>query len=171
MMKKSRVLPPTFGGIDKGNVIWHRLDDIDFDDLGFLLSCHLIIEHYMDQFLMTGSDSKFAWDSAKLSFSQKMSLISSLPFPEPYDFMPAVKHLNSVRNQFSHKLNKRMTEKDMLPIKHFLEKYVNYNKESWVVPDDPKDMLDLFTTITCSFFAGSITARVKYKAGDSIYEK
>ncbi|KFZ32124.1 hypothetical protein IDSA_05520 [Pseudidiomarina salinarum] len=164
-MKKKRILPPTFGGVEEGNVIWHRLDDIDFDELGFILSCHLIIEHYMDQFLMTGSDSKFGWDSAKLSFSQKMALISGLTFPDPYGFMPAVKHLNSVRNQFSHKLNKRLTEKDMLPIKYYLEQYVSYENKSWPVPTDFKDMLDLFTTITCSFFAGSIAARVKYEAG------
>ena len=101
---KQHSLPPLVGGFQDGNVTWDRIESVDYDILGYLLSCHLIIEHYIDNFLVTYPGAPFSWGSARLTFSQKISLISGLSFPEPYNLPPVIKHLNNVRNRFGHNI-------------------------------------------------------------------
>jgi hypothetical protein len=43
-------LPPLVGSIQDGNVTWQRLENLDYELLGYFLSCHLIIEHYLDEY-------------------------------------------------------------------------------------------------------------------------
>jgi hypothetical protein len=153
-------LPPLVGGFTDGKVTWQRIETVDYDTLGYLLSCHLIIEHYLDNYLETRASASFGWQEAKLTFGQKISLVSKLPFPEPYDFSPAIKHLNSLRNKFSHNISATVSDKDLLPFRHCLEKCTKGECE---LPTDVKDLLSLFTIMVCAFFAGSITSHAELK--------
>lgn len=153
-------LPPLVGGFTDGKVTWQGIETVDYDTLGYLLSCHLIIEHYLDNYLATYTNSPFGWQEAKLTFGQKISLISKLHFPEPYNFIPAIKHLNSLRNKFSHNINLTTTDKDLLPFRHCLEKCA---KDKTDFPNDVKDILSLFTMMVCAYFAGSITSHAELK--------
>lgn len=38
------------GGVEDGSVVWRRIADIDHGLLGYFLTCHLVIEHYMDEY-------------------------------------------------------------------------------------------------------------------------
>lgn len=87
-----RGLPPLVKGFNGVNVVWERLEDVDFEFLGYLLSCHLIIEHYLDEVIMTLGTS-LNWEPAKLTFSQKLALFPKDLFPSPYNPIPAIKHL------------------------------------------------------------------------------
>lgn len=40
-----------FGGVEDGSVVWKRIAEIDHGLLGYFLTCHLVIEHYMDEYL------------------------------------------------------------------------------------------------------------------------
>ena len=150
-------LPPLVGGFSDGKVTWQRIESVDYDTLGYLLSCHLIIEHYLDHFLVTYPNAPFGWEGAKLTFSQKVALISKLPFPEPYNLPPVIKHLNTLRNRFGHNINTRLSEEDLLPFHQFLRKCTKNAKGAEDIPSEPKDVLDLLTMIICSYFASSIS--------------
>lgn len=154
---KEHSLPPLVGGFENGRVTWQRIESVDYDTLGYLLSCHLIIEHYMDNFLATHPGASFAWEGARLTFAQKVALISGLKFPEPYNLPPVIKHLNVVRNRFGHNINTVLSADDLAPVRHFLERCVTAGGRPTEIPTDPKDLLNFFTTIVCAFFASAIS--------------
>jgi len=162
---KKLPLPPLVGGFEDGHVTWDRLESIDYDTLGYLLSCHLIIEHYMDHFLATYPGTPiFGWENAKLSFTQKIAMIGALPFPEPYNLPPVIKHLNVLRNRFGHNINTKLTETDLLPIREFLVKCITGENQ---VPNDPKEILHLFTTVVCAYMASGISFRAQFAKRNS----
>jgi hypothetical protein len=78
-------LPPLVGNVKAGEVAWKRLESIDYETLGFFLSTHLIIEHYLIEFVKANIP-KLNWDSADLSANQKIQLLSKFPIVEPYGF-------------------------------------------------------------------------------------
>lgn len=161
-------LPPLVGGFSDGKVTWQRIESVDYDTLGYLLSCHLIIEHYLDHFLSTYPNDPFGWESAKLTFGQKVALISKLPFPEPYNLPPVIKHLNTLRNRFGHNINTKLSEEDLLPFQQFLAKCSKNAKSNMDIPSEPKDTLDILTMIICSYFASSISFRAESMSKKSI---
>jgi hypothetical protein len=156
-------LPPLVGGFKDGQVTWQRLESVDYDSLGYLLSCHLIIEHYLDHFLAVSPGAPFGWEAARLTFNQKVSLISGLPFPEPYNLPPVIKHLNALRNRFGHNINTSLSADDLLPIRQFLAKCTEVSGRRDELPTDPKELLSLFTSIVCAYFASSISFHAQSK--------
>lgn len=136
-------LPPLVAELKGGKVTWQAIESVDYDTLGYLLSCHLIIEHYMDHYLATFPYASFGWKEAKLTFGQKVSLISKIQFPEPYNFVPAIKHLNSLRNKFGHNIGTTLSELDLLPLRQSVEKWSAKDRSE--LPSDTKDLLSLFT--------------------------
>ena len=50
---RNGTLPPLVANIRDGNVTWQRLENLNYELLGYFLSCHLIIEHYLDEYLKT----------------------------------------------------------------------------------------------------------------------
>lgn len=151
-MNKKYELPPLAANIKGGNIQWEQLKDIDFETLGFFLSCHLVIEHYLDEFLKTFS-SELDWESVALTFNQKVSLVAKIKQTEPYIFIPALRHLNSLRNKLSHEITFRLTEEDMLPFIQFLRKITKNESE---LPHDSRAIMEQFTGATCAWFAGVI---------------
>lgn len=155
-------LPPLVGGFADGKVTWQRIEAIDYDTLGYLLSCHLIIEHYLDHFLATHPGADFGWEGARLTFAQKIALVSGLKFPEPYNFPPVIKHLNSIRNRFGHNINAKLSEDDLLPITQFLSKCTASSGRQDSLPTEPKEILGLFTSLACAYFASTISYRAQH---------
>lgn len=155
-------MPPLVGGFSDGKVTWQRLDRIDYDMLGYLLSCHLIIEHYLDHFLRTYTRAPFGWEGAKLTFGQKTALVTSLPLADRYDFVPSVKHLNSLRNRFGHNINAQLTDEDFLPFRLFLEKCTSDTKE---IPSDRRELLAMYMGIVCAYMASSISHAAQFIHG------
>jgi hypothetical protein len=154
-------LPPLVGGFVDGKVTWQRIESIDYDTLGYLLSCHLIIEHYLDHFLATYPGGSFGWESARLTFGQKIALVSGLSFPEPYNFPPVIKHLNALRNRFGHNITAKLSAADLLPIQQFLEKCTKGGESADQISTEPKEVLGLFTSLVCAYFAANISYRAE----------
>lgn len=156
-------LPPLLAGIKDGKAQWQRIDNLDVARIGHFLSCHLIIEHYIEKFICAYSPAPFNWEAAGLSFNQKLNLISELKqFPEPYNIPPVLKHLNTVRNKLSHRVGFELSDEHLLPIKTFLNK-VN-NSESNASPSNFESTLDTFTMLVCTYFASAITYCEEQKA-------
>jgi hypothetical protein len=146
-------LPPLVGDIRDGNVTWQRLENVDYELLGYFLSCHLIIEHYLDEYLKTRYPT-LDWDTSKQTFAQKVSLLTTDNYPEKYNSIPAIKHLNSLRNKFSHNIDFKITEAGLLPLSRYLKKCCDPYPE---LPTEPKEILDLFTSMVCVWFASGIS--------------
>lgn len=151
---KRNGLPPLVGDIRDGNVTWQRLENLDYELLGYFLSCHLIIEHYLDEYLKTRYPT-LNWDASKQTFGQKVSLLATDNYPEKYNSIPAIKHLNSLRNKLSHNIDFKIAEADLLPLSMYLKKCCGPDHE---LPTEPKEILDLFTSMVCVWFASGISA-------------
>lgn len=151
-------LPPRVGAIKNGAITWHRLEGIDYPILGYFLSCHLIVEHYLDEYLKIEYPS-LDWDSARQTFGQKVAMLSNFKISDKYDCIPSIKHMNVLRNKLSHQIDFRITNKDLLPLIQYLEK-VYESKEK--IPTEPKNILSEFTTMTCVLFAGYISSKAHH---------
>ena len=145
-------LPPLVANIRDGNVTWQRLENLNYELLGHFLSCHLIIEHYLDEYLKTRYPA-LDWESSRQTFAQKVALLSKDNYPEKYNSIPAIKHLNSLRNKLSHNIDFKITADDLLPLAQYLKKCAGPEEST-----DPKKILDLFTTMVCVWFASGISS-------------
>lgn len=147
-------LPPLVAEIADGSVTWQRLEGIDYEVLGYFLSCHLVIEHYIDEYLKICYPA-LDWDAARHTFNQKVSLLSRFKISDQYDCVPAIKHLNSLRNKLSHNIEFQIRPEDLLPLTQYLTKV--HNNDLANVPKETKPILALFTTMSCVIFASLIS--------------
>lgn len=142
--------------IQDGDVTWQRLENLDYELLGYFLSCHLVIEHYLEEYLKTVYP-KLDWDASRQTFAQKVSLLATDNYPEKYNCIPAIKHLNSLRNKLSHNIDFKITREDLLPLSQYLKKCNGADEQ----PTEPKEILDLFTSMVCVWFASGISATAR----------
>ncbi|MFC4527271.1 hypothetical protein ISN76_11240 [Dyella halodurans] len=151
-------LPPMFGPIENGQRTWIRVEDIDYDLMGYLLSCHLIIEHYMDVFLKTHYGD-LDWDAAKPTFGQRVNLLTTWSLGPPFNPVQAIKHLNTLRNRLGHRVDYHLTDEDMLPFIHYLGAVSKHGERELDLNDkSPKRVLELFTSLAAACFAGAVTS-------------
>jgi len=158
MFNGKMTLPPLLISFD-GDVRWEEFDSVDFESVGLFLSCHLLIEHYLDAYLVSGSTSHFDWRGAGLTFGQKVSLLSGDgKFKEPYTIPASLKHFNSIRNKLSHNVNFKLTLEVLLPEIQFVNKV---DKNKIFENQNVGIVLQLFTSVVCAFLAGAITKNLK----------
>lgn len=150
-------LPPFVKEIRDGAVSWRALEDIDHKTNGYFLSCHLVLEHYMDEF-MRAHWVDIDWGAAKLTFSQKTTLLGDWKISDKYDCLPALKHLNRLRNKISHDIQYRLTEQDLLPLTQCLNKA--YEPISYEDKNISETLHD-FTMFVSVLFAGALSGLAK----------
>ncbi|CAN7578835.1 hypothetical protein [Paraburkholderia hospita] len=154
-------LPPMFGPIENGKRTWIKIGKVDYDTMGYLLSCHLIIEHYMEAFLKAHHD-QLDWEAARLTFGQQVALIATWNLPKPFNPIEPIKHLNTLRNRLGHRVDYRLTHEDMLPFIHYLQAIEDRSGRTpeRKVSDEPaKVILERFTGLVAAAFAGSVSFR------------
>ena len=157
--KTIKSLPPLVSEDSKGNLKWQSQESIDYDSLGYFLSCHLIIEHYIDNVLKCIVKPTLGWDEARLTFSQKLSLLGKTNFFEgDYNFLPSLKHLNKIRNKLSHNISYKLTVQDIMPIKQKIAKQL----EESDTPETLHFILEFYTSQLCAYCAGTIWSSRKY---------
>jgi hypothetical protein len=164
-MESDLNLPPLVAEIANGSVTWHRIEGLDYQAIGYFLSCHLIIEQYLDEYLKL-LYAELDWDAARLTFNHKVSLLSRFKVGEKYDCISAIKHLNSLRNKLSHNIEFKIEASDLLPLTQYLTKAYEGNKSR--VPKEPKDILSHFTSLACVLFAGLISGYAQVKANPKV---
>jgi hypothetical protein len=147
--------PPMLDTIRDGRVLWRELRAIEYGMLGYFLCCHLVIEYYLLEALKrTGRPTeKLNWDTAKLTFNQKVNLFPLDDEPRKR-LIPCLKHLNKLRNHFSHNLGFQLTGEDLAPFVAYLKWALITNPP---LPTEHIKIVELFTTAACSYFAGYIT--------------
>ncbi|MBU7442161.1 hypothetical protein [Paraburkholderia fungorum] len=147
-------LPPVVAGVD-GNVLKLKtLEDIDFEFLGYLLTCHLVIEHHLDEFLAT-LGTRLRWDAAKLTFSQKLALFPVEIFPRGGEMVAAIKHPNGLRNKVAHSIKARGVDLNYKPLSDFLRLAYDGKRD---VPTEPIAILEDFSSLVCSGLIGWVAS-------------
>jgi hypothetical protein len=159
LLKELRSLPPVLTAQSEGDVHWQTFDAVDYETIGYLLTCHLLIEHFLDHCLAAVADVPLAWDAANLRFYQKLTLLKGLDaFQPPYDFLASIGHLNSLRNKLAHDLQFKLTAQELEPLRKALRD--SPDAESL---QSPVYTLSRYTRVVCGYFAGLISGRVRAK--------
>ena len=147
-------LPPMFDSVKDGSVVWKRVADIDHELLGYFLTCHLLIEHYLDEYLKA-TMPQLDWAKSRLTFGQRVNLLTweVLVNERKYDPIPAIKHMNSLRNKISHKLEIKLDVEALQPLRDYLRELTSPNP----MPADPKELLSMFVGTCCATFASHLS--------------
>jgi hypothetical protein len=156
-MKNKSHLPPTIEVVKNGKIVWRKNEEVDYKTLGFLLACHLIIEHYMTEALKTTTWwEKVQWEAARLTFSQKIAMLPARASKiGSEDMMPCIKHLNSLRNKFGHDIAFRLADKDLVPFTQLLKRVSQPNE---MIPTGKIEILDKFTGMACFWLVSYISS-------------
>jgi hypothetical protein len=142
-------LPPRVGTIEEEKFLrFVPLQDIDFTFVGYLLACHLAIEHYLDEFLMSCAPD-LAWDRTRLTFNQKTELFPHTIFPNGEEVIAGIRHLNGLRNKLAHRLETKPEDFDYLPFTRLMQK-----AKAPELPTEPMQILEQFTQTISWYFMG-----------------
>jgi len=117
----------------------------EIDELGLVLKCHMIIEYYIDEFLIVAYPTINQWDKIRLTFNQKLELINNSRTVMGMAYS-SVKCLNSMRNKFSHRLAYKIKEDDYKEIKELMT--IWYNAAGEPVPTGIQ-LIEKFTVWFC----------------------
>jgi hypothetical protein len=110
--------------INHSTELWDLLTkDLDTQLIGAILLDHLIVEHYMDDYIKYFLPKQFEMESAGLSFSQKMKLLKNDPLFTSGQLNEGVIAMNAIRNGIAHKLNQPISETHLVT----LVKVVNHS--------------------------------------------
>lgn len=116
------------------------------DELGLILKCHLIIEHYIDEFLVIAYPTIKSLTRIRLTFNQKLELINN-PHTEIGMLYPSIKCLNALRNKFSHKLAYKIKTEDLNEIHALMT--IWFTAAGNPIPEGQR-LLEEFTLWICS---------------------
>lgn len=91
----------------------------DTSGMSVILRSHLIVEHFIDQYLPKAHPGVRDWDAARLTFSQKLAFIDH-PQSNLEMVMPGIRALNRARNKVAHTLDAAFPPRDLKPIEDFM---------------------------------------------------
>ena len=128
------------------NHIFIGLTSSTHDTLGRVLKCHLIVEHYLDRFLVShfGLDN---FDNVRLTYAQKAQLLPDRATAAAL-VKPGIVRLNKIRNKFAHSLGAEITDADLGSIRTVLALDI---ARPGVAFESPVEAIEAFTTVACTF--------------------
>jgi hypothetical protein len=155
-------LPPLVGPVVAGSVTWDRLSDIDYTTVGYLLCCHLVLENYIEAYIQANVGANLSVENARLTFAQKLSILDSWKLPDRFNFMPSLKHLNSLRNKLGHNIQTTISESELLPLIQFLETV----GEKKLDRRDAISVLEVYTGTVGAYMASAYVLAKEGRIGD-----
>jgi hypothetical protein len=143
-----RELDPHWGKItadfEARNQVFMALMGRDHVTLGRILRCHLVVEHYIDQFLTHHLDGQDVREG-RLSFHQKATLLPRKNMAVAF-VRPGIIRLNKIRNGFGHSLDTTLAMHDLGPISGVLA-----IARRGATFGEPVDAIEAFTTVACTW--------------------
>ena len=120
------------------------------DTISLVVTGHLLVEYWLDWLIKTKTPRpKRLFDSARLTFSQKLYLAESLGILSD-ELFEATRVLNNIRNNFSHDLDYQISKKDLNALRKFASSLSDDEQSTVNVLSSPKEELISF----CISFAG-----------------
>lgn len=83
----------------------------DTDLIGRILRSHLFLERFITENLQRANPSLGSIEKAKLTFAQKIELLSPSN-PDVVEVTPGIRKLNNIRNRLAHQSNAAVTAED-----------------------------------------------------------
>jgi len=120
------------------------------DTISLVVTGHLIIEYWLDWLIkLKIQHPKRLFDSARLTFSQKVCLAESLGLLRD-EYVKAIRILNNIRNHFSHDLEYQISPGDLNTLQTLAPSLSNEEQSAMNMLGSPKKELISF----CISFAG-----------------
>ncbi|MDP1744546.1 MAG: hypothetical protein Q8L90_03150 [Bacteroidota bacterium] len=165
-LEKSKGYPPIFSKtFREGEANWDEMKDVNFEMIGKILVCHLIVEHYISKVIEFITPKEFDWDDSRLTYNQKISLIRKVTFLHHRgNIVRGLKLINAIRNQYSHNLNATIKREDIEELRNFINSF-NDLKGERQMPKNVTDInvIEIFTQSLCTFLAGCCTELVAHE--------
>ncbi len=128
---------------NENNKFKHLLQQ-DYNNIGRVLKCHLIIENYIDKYISYHNKIENLKD-IRLSFYQKAQLLPSEKYSAAV-VKPGIIQINKIRNKLGHNLNASINKSELSSVYSLLE-VARKNRKF----NDPVDAIEEFTAIACTF--------------------
>lgn len=173
-------IPPRFGSnFRTEGPKWEKVTGLDFEAIGRILVCHLSIEHYLNNLIELLTPGTLDWDSSKMTFSQKLKLVSKINILAKSKFNKGIEILNTIRNKLSHNMLATIDENKIEQLKTLLLEYLYKGKtmeekekiESDISSFGPHAIIERFTQLTCAMIAGYCTSLINKKTSGGDYYK
>ncbi|HCG7383725.1 TPA: hypothetical protein NJ378_004566 [Vibrio parahaemolyticus] len=126
------------------NSDFRALMETNHDELGRVLKCHLVIEHYLTIYFSNhyGIDDI---DQIRLSFAQKVNLLPDKGSAVSY-VKKGIERVNKIRNRFGHKLDATICNGELNELDDVLK-----IMRPEVGSETPINRIENFTAIACTF--------------------
>lgn len=126
------------------NSDFRALMETNHDELGRVLKCHLVIEHYLTTYLSNhyGIDDI---DQIRLSFAQKVKLLPDKGSAVSY-VKKGIERVNKIRNRFGHELDATICNGEINELDDVLK-----IMSPEVCSETPINRIENFTAIACTF--------------------
>lgn len=141
------------GTYHKKNAIAYRecLRDIRGESIPqTVLKVHLHIERALENIIRESFERPNLLLTEKSMFSNKLSLVSALGIL-PHEYMISLKYFNKIRNKFSHDLNFKLEEEELIQLLNRLDSKTKETYEVFLKPDAPKDEAYIRITESLSY--------------------
>lgn len=127
--------------------VWER----DHGAIGKLVRAHLVLEHFLTKYLTAANPYLGDIEAARLTFAQKLELALN---PESVLLVvgPGIRQINKVRNQLVHRLEFRLQDADLEPLRWFIR--IRNERVGVPVPDGI-ELVEEFTKTACTFLASA----------------
>ena len=129
---------------ERENKIFIGLISSGHDTLGHVLKCHLLVEHYLNRFLVAHFDID-NFDGVRLTFAQKAALLPNRATAAAF-VKPGIIELNRIRNRFCHSLGVELSDQDLGSIRTVLD-----IARAGVTFGSPVEAIEDFTRVACTF--------------------
>lgn len=123
----------------------------DTSGMSIILRAHLIVEHFMDEYLTKSHPGVQDWDAARLTFAQKLALIDH-PRANVGMIVPGIRALNRARNKIAHTLDAALPPGDIQPMEEFIRAW--YGAAGKPIPTGI-DVVPHFALTSASFLHGA----------------
>lgn len=133
----------------------------NLDEFGRILIAHLIIEHYLDEYLTVAFPTIGADAVGKLRFSQKLEIAN---FKNPLaTWLPGILALNKIRNHLAHNLNSEISPANMGQLRRPVEAWLHASgrKVDWT----KLDIFQVFSHWAASFIHAETNGIRRYGKG------
>jgi hypothetical protein len=138
--------------------LWDKLTiGVDTQLIGSILFNHLLVEHYMDDYIKGFLPPEFDIDRARLTFAQKMNLLENDTLFTTNQMKEGVMAINSIRNGLAHVLNKPIEQKHLETLVKVIKTATKKSTDPLpTINDSPEKIIQVFAAI----FSGSVVARM-----------
>jgi hypothetical protein len=130
---------------EKFQTLWTQ----DYARAARVLRAHLIVEHFLDEYLSAINPHLGPLGDARLGFAQKLVLLGDHN-PMLAMMRPGLQKLNQVRNRLAHRLSVEITDDDvavLMAVPLFSASYRASHRTTWMRKPNPLKALEEFAQL------------------------